>query len=79
MLEIENNKENKISDFPKKMVEIQTETTKRIVDLCFKHNLDPFAAMRIFGANMIQTAAEMRAHFESKHSENKDGDESNKS
>ena len=79
MLEIVNNKDNNGGcNFPKKMVDLQTRTTIKIVDLACEHGLDPFEVLKIFGTQIIQAAADMQAHYKAKHPEYNDGDESDK-
>lgn len=70
MLEIVNNKDSGGGcDFPKKMVELQTKTTIKIIDLACEHQLDPFEVLKIFGSQIIQAAADMQAHFNTNHKE----------
>lgn len=81
MLEIVNKDDNKGGrDFPHRIAELQTKTTIDIVNLACEYNLDPFEVLKIFGSQMIQAAADMRAHCKTNHPEyfNENGDESDK-
>ena len=81
MLEIVNKDDNKGGcDFPHKIAELQAKTEIDVVNLAAKYNLDPFEVLKIFGSQIIQAAADMRAHYKARHPEffNEDGDESNK-
>lgn len=73
MLEIVK-KDGNACDFPKKMAELQIETARKIIDLACNNGIDPFAAIKIFGSNLIQTGADMRAHYDAKHGDEKTGD-----
>ena len=60
-------------EFPSKMADLQTKTIIEIMNLCFKNNVNPFEALKIFGAQIISVAAEMRKDFELKNKENNEG------
>ena len=66
MLEIvnNNNKESGGCDFPRKMVDLQIKTIEKIANLCFDYGIDPFGAIKIFGAQLIQAGADMQAQRE---------------
>lgn len=64
MLEIKD--EKSAHGFAREMDELQKQTEIRIVEICQKYELDPLQTIKIFGLQMINTAAELKIRIENK-------------